>query len=222
MVSSPSMIVRGSIDHVILNDAKLYEGNLVPYFKIIFFQAKNLNNPYHNFRHMMHVTWLCHGACIFYEAEMTKRQMRNLLIAAMFHDYDHTGIMGPDKQNIEIAVAALEKYILPEDRPYLEDISDIIRATEYPYKSDSTNLKLSFQILRDADLSQALNATWLQQVIFGLAAEWKKTPYEVLKIQTNFHEILNFSTEWAKETWPKEEIDKKIHEVRNLLQILEL
>ena len=215
------MHVRGTLDQVILNDDNLYEGNLVPYFKISFFKAKNLNNPFHNFRHMMHVTWLCHEACIYYKSVLSKREMRNLLIAAMFHDFDHKGILGPDINNIEIAVAGLEKHILPEDLPYLKIISDIIRSTEYPYKIDSDSYHLCVQILRDADLSQALNVSWLQQVIFGLSAEWNMTPYEVLKIQTQFHNGLNFCTSWAKDTWPKEEIDKKIDEVNSLLRILE-
>jgi len=34
------------------NEENLYEGNLIYYFQVLFFMAKNLYNPYHNFRHM--------------------------------------------------------------------------------------------------------------------------------------------------------------------------
>lgn len=216
-----AMSIRGSIDLLMNNEEALYEGNLRKYFKIVFTKAKNLNNPYHNFRHMMHVTWLCYQACSFYADTFNKREMRNLLIASMFHDFNHRGISGPDILNIQLAVAALKEYILPEDKPYFEDIAALIEVTEYPYKVLSDNLSLSKQIIRDADLSQSLNATWLQQVIFGLAAEWKKTPIEVLKNQVNFHRNLKLCTAWAQETWPPEEINKKIEESTQLIDILD-
>lgn len=60
------MPIRGSLDQLINNKYNLYEGNLRAYFQIIFHKAKNLNNPYHNFRHMMHVTWLSYLACKYY------------------------------------------------------------------------------------------------------------------------------------------------------------
>jgi hypothetical protein len=215
------MPIRGTLDKILSNESDLYEGNLVKYFQIIFIKAKNLRNPYHNFRHTMHVTWLCHDACTYYKQMLTQREMRNLLIAAMFHDFDHSGTTGEDSLNINLAVKAIKKYVLPEDRHYLEEIIAIIRATEYPYKNNSTHLNLCSQVIRDADLSQSLCCTWLQQVIFGLSAEWNKSPLEVLKIQTDYHSNLRFYTEWARTIWPKEEIDKKIEEITNLLEILE-
>lgn len=214
--------VRGSLDQLILNHDNLYEGNLVRYFQIVFHNAKNVNHPYHNFRHMMHVTWLCHDACKYYKKELSKRDMRNLLVASVFHDFDHRGTIGEDLENIKLAVQALNKYILPEDVPYLNEMTTIIKSTEYPYKEASASLALCCQIIRDADLSQSLSPAWLQQVIFGLAVEWKKSPMEVLKLQTNFHRSLKFNTDWAKKTWPQEEIEKKIEETTNLLKILEM
>lgn len=45
-------LVKGSIPDIILNREGLYRGDLKHYFKVLFNNAKNLNNPYHNFRHM--------------------------------------------------------------------------------------------------------------------------------------------------------------------------
>src|SRR5437016_5609491 len=115
----PTMPFRGTLDQLIMNDNDLYEGNLVKYFQIIFKKAKNVNLPYHNFRHIMHITWLCHDACGFYGNKLNKREMRNLLIAAMFHDFDHRGVAGDDKLNIAIATQGLTEHILPEDQSYL-------------------------------------------------------------------------------------------------------
>lgn len=219
---TPTMPVRGTIDQIITNENNLYEGNLVSYFRIIFHEATNVTHPYHNFRHMMHVTWLCHEACIFYIDTLSKRQMRNVLIAAMFHDFDHPGTLGDDNQNIMRSIEGLKKHILPEDSPSLDDIKTIIQATEYPYKTDSSTLSLSAQIIRDADTSQSLNPSWLQQIIFGLAAEWNKPPLDVLKAQGAYHRNLKLVTTWGKQMWPQEKINEKIDEAEKLLKILEL
>lgn len=218
----PIILVRGNLDQIITNQAGLYEGNLVRYFQIIFTKAKNLNLPYHNFRHMMHVVWLCYNACEYYADRLNPREMRTLLIAAMFHDFDHRGSTGDDNLNIMLAIRGIEKHILPEDADSLREIITIIQATEYPYKTPSATLSLSAQIIRDADLSQALNAVWLQQVIFGLAAEWKKKPIDVLKAQGAFHQSMKFVTDWGQKMWPQKAIDEKIDEASKLLEILEM
>src|SRR5437868_8488295 len=141
------MQISGDLPNVIGNEEGLYEGDLIHYFRVLFFESGNLANPYHNFRHMTHVTWLCYQACRFYRNELSARQMRGLLIAALFHDFNHpghphTGEKDPDRINIPIAVAALRQYILPEDRDLLPDIERSIEATHYPYKMATEDLDL--------------------------------------------------------------------------------
>src|SRR5437899_12891226 len=99
--------VRGILPQIVRNDQDLYEGDLSHYLKVIFNHAINLNNPYHNFRHMFHVLWLCHEACKFYADGLTKRDKRNLLIAAVFHDFDHLGNSSPIKST---SIALLRVY----------------------------------------------------------------------------------------------------------------
>lgn len=212
--------VRGGIAGIIRNDALLFEGDLKPYFRAIFYDAQNLLNPYHNGRHMLHVLWLCYQACIFY-GTLSKREVRNAFIAAMFHDFNHTGKAGPDSVNIERAIAALKEHIMDEDREELPEIIEIIMATEFPYKTPSNQLNLTLQIIRDADLSQALDPVWLQQVVLGLAAEWGKTPCEILRMQDSFLGNLKFITEWAKKKFPEIDIESKIAEAKDLLALLE-
>lgn len=216
------MKVRGCIPEIIRNDERLYEGNLVEYFRIVFRHAKNLTLPYHNFRHIFHVVWLCYQACQFYRDKLTPRQMRNLLIAAIFHDFDHVRHLGDDDINIQLAVRALERHVLTEDRGNLMEIRSLITATQYPYTVDTDRLTLMGQIIRDADLSQALSVAWIQQVIFGLAEEWRKTPVEVFKMQGPFMKSLNFYTEWARQEFPPAAIIQKIQETAELLDILGL
>ena len=213
--------VRGSIPDIIGNKEGLYDGDLVHYFQAIFNHAQNLTNPYHNFRHMFHTLWLCYRACVFYKDEITPRQMRNLLIAAMFHDFDHSGMMGNDDLNIERSIRGLEKYLAQQDKSYFSDICGIIQATEFPHKSPSQSLPLLAQIIRDANLAQGFSEAWIQQVIFGLAKEWGKKPIEILASQCPFLSHLDFVTEWARQTFPPEVVKGKISEAKAILELLE-
>lgn len=220
----------GSLPNIIRNDNDIYQGNLVYYFQVVFRHARNLRHPYHNFRHIMHVLWLCYQACIYYADRvddlsvdsLSRRQMRNLLIAVLFHDFDHSGMMGDDDLNIARALRALEKYILPEDREYLKDISLIIRATEYPYKVSAIQIGLCGEIIRDADMSQAFSVAWIQQVIFGLATEWNQMPIDLLRKQIDFIQSLKFHTPWANDLFTADVLDQKKAEVHALLDLFEL
>jgi hypothetical protein len=216
--------VTGDIPRIIANEEHMYEGDLIAYLKILFFESRNLNNPYHNLRHTLHVTWLCYKAVEFYRGELSPRHARNLLIAALFHDFDHPGHSHPgangDWLNIEVAIAALRRHILPEDQDALPEIEALIRATEFPYKSPGSSLDLAGQILRDADLTQALNPAWIQQVVIGLAEEAKLYPLDVLKAQRSFLGALHLNTEWARELFPPHLVDAKIAEAESLVRLL--
>lgn len=211
---------RGDLPSVIRNSAGLYEGSLEHYFQAIFHHAQNVRHPYHNFRHMTHVAWLCHDACRFYRESLTSRQMRHLLIAALFHDFNHSGTSGDDDLNIKRAIRGLEKHILSGDRLYLLEIGELIEITQFPYTVESTHLGLRALILRDADVSQALSVAWIQQIVFGLAAEWGKSPSEVLAIQEPFLSQVKFHTEWAQQRFPQVDIQAKVQEAQELVELL--
>jgi hypothetical protein len=215
----------GDLPELIGNEEGLYEGNLTRYFRVVFFKASNLNNPYHNFRHTLHVVWLCHKACRYYRKELTPRQMRNLLVAALFHDFDHPGHPhpneeDPDRVNISIAVAGLQRHIEPADREFLPQIQALIEATHFPYKAGRT-IDLPEEIIRDADMAQALNPVWIQQVVLGLAQEAGIAPLDILRMQPTFLGALTFNTQWARELFPQEGVEAKIDEARTLLRLLD-
>jgi HD superfamily phosphodiesterase len=183
--------ITGDLPEIIGNEENLYEGNLILYFRILFYNSNNLKNPYHNFRHTLHVLWLCQKACRYYQKKLTPRQMRNLLIAALFHDFDHPGHphpgeQDPDRINIRIAIAGLRRHITADDRASLPEIEALIEATHYPYKTAGEELDLLGKILRDADLAQVLSPVWIQQVVIGLAGERGVKPIEVLRAQAPF------------------------------------
>ena len=154
--------LTGDLPEIIGNEENLYEGNLILYFRILLYNSTNLKNPYHNFRHTLHVLWLCQKACRYYQKKLTPRQMRNLLIAALFHDFDHPGHphpgeQDPDRINIRIAIAGLRRHITAHDRASLPAIEALVEATHYPYKTAGEELDLLGKILRDADLAQVLS-----------------------------------------------------------------
>ena len=221
----PEASETGDIPEIIGNDRGLYEGDLTGYFRTLIFHATNLVRPYHNLRHMLHVTWLCYQAAEFYRDRLTPRQIRNLLIAVLFHDFDHPGhphpgAEDPDAINIGRAIAALRRHIAPEDRPFLPAIEGLIEATHYPYAVAVEQLDLSAQIIRDADLAQALSPVWIQQVVIGLAREQRVSPLDILKTQPAFLTALSFNTEWARERFPARMIAAKIAEAERLLALL--
>jgi hypothetical protein len=224
MGQNEKIIFPSVLPQVVRNEGNVFEGSLEHYFRVIFFHARNLLLGYHNFRHMLHVFWTCYEACIYYSVyapgSLTPREMRNLLIAALFHDFDHSGMMGDDDLNIERATRGLRKYVAEEDKIFLEDIESILKPTQFPYIIPSEKIRLSAQILRDADMSQALNPAWIQQVILGLSTEWNKKPVEVLAMQPAFLRSIKFQSEWAKKRFSPEMIEEKAQEAEHLLEIL--
>jgi hypothetical protein len=174
---------------------------------------------------MSHVLWLCYKACRYYSDKLPPRQMRILLIAALFHDFDHTGRPypgenDPDGINIEIAIAGLRRYLASEDNPLKPEIEALIDATHFPYKIASENLDLLGNIIRDADLAQALSPVWIQQVVIGLARESGVKPLAMLEAQSSFLATLRFNTRWAQQLFPQELIDAKIAEAEKLRRLL--
>lgn len=214
--------IQGRIPDIVNNKDGIYSGNLTSYFRAIFFNAQSLAKPYHNFRHTFDVFLMCYDACLFYQDKLSLEDKRNLLIAAMFHDFDHPGMAGHDDLNIERAIRGLTKYIQPEDSEQLPYIAEIIRATQFPYTAPSGSLSLPAQIIRDADMSQATNQEWVQQVIFGLAGEYGKRPIETLEGQVGFCANIQFCTQWAVARQMPEAIQERIGEIKAFLEILKV
>jgi hypothetical protein len=209
-----------TLPDVILNREGLYDGNLCHYFRVVE-AAPNKDNSYHGLRHPYHVLFLCHLAALFYRGQLTEREVRNLFIAALFHDYDHLGgAARSDRENIERAVIGLRKHCLDIDRLYLTDIEDIMWATEYPHKG-TTKEPLLNQIIQDLDLCQAFDTAWYTIVIHGLGGELKKTPLEMLKLQPLFIGNTVFKTEWAEAQFPPAVRQAKIAEAQAFITCYE-
>lgn len=212
--------MKKTILYLINNIEGWYDGDLKYYFKLIF-NAPNINNPYHNFRHLLHVAWEAHDAIGFYHThspgDISKRNARAILIAALFHDYGHKGVMGNDHENIATAIDVIRNNILNEDKDLLIDIERLISATEYPLID--CELTLDVQIIRDADMSQSFGDTWLQQIVFGLAKEYKMSAVDFLKQQLIFIPNVSFNTQWGKDKFDSQK-NERVVEVKSILELL--
>ncbi len=198
------------------NEGITYEGDLRHYFRVIW-QSENVDVPYHNLRHMLHVLWHTHRGLV--STGISPIEIRKTLIAAIFHDYNHPGKLGNDADNIEIAVQGLRNNILPEDAVHMEDIVTCIKATQFPHIQGE--FPINAKILRDVDVASTLNNVWMQTVLFGLGKEFGKTPNEMLKMQLVFLPLLKFETIWAqKEYGPL--VKKRIKEVQKMIDCLSI
>ena len=209
-----------TIIDIITNKDNTYEGDLKHYFRAIF-EAPNVDHPYHNLRHMLHVMWAVHEAGVYYDTQISKRTLRNMLIAALFHDYDHVGKTGNDAENIIRALQGLNKYLLEEDRDWdnLHVITRCIDATEFPHKELTGGLGLPEQIVRDADVAYTLNTVWIQTVLRGLSQEMNLSAQQLLKGQEPFLKSLKFETEWAQNHYGLL-IDRRISEAKEMYSVL--
>lgn len=211
----------GDIPDIINNSGNLYEGNLRPYARVIF-AAPNIYHGYHGLRHMLHVTWVCYQACNYYQQlrKLTPREMRNLLVAAMFHDYGHVGKQGDDVHNITVAIKCLRDNLLIEDDQWRLEIESIIEVTQFPHRELNQNSKLEQLIIRDADMSQAFGPAWIGEILTGLGLELGKSPREMLEHQMKFLQVVHFHTDFGKVFFGVNAVEAKIAEANDLLDIL--
>lgn len=182
---------------IVTNVEGLYEGDLIPYYRALVLDSTGRSNPYHNIRHALHVLCAAYAGGKFHK--LSRRALRNLLIAAIFHDFNHSGkLRGKDRLEIEMALMMLRVYLQPEDLGELENISNIIWATEFPYKIPEAELSLEQKIVRDADMSQNFSDVWIQQCWFGLAEELSYDPIAFIGTRPAFLHSIVFHSDWGK------------------------
>lgn len=202
---------------IIKNEEKTYDGDLNHYFRVIW-HAPNILADYHNISHMLHVLWATYQGWLYYKDQIDPRTLRNMLIASLFHDYNHPGTKSDDSQNVELAIKGLKAHILPIDEPFFDQIACYIRATKFPH--DAGEVSLPAQILRDADVTYTLGDVWIQRVNFGLNKELGMSTEEMLKGQKFFfRNLFHLSTEWAiKEYGPR--VEERIKEADLMAEVI--
>ena len=117
------------------------------------------SNPYHNNRHMWNMAQIALTLfrTTFVSAPPLEKYLwveKELLIACLWHDYEHSGGRLPDAENIERAVSGMYEWaaehgqhIIPE---ILAEAGEAIRVTEFPFIH--TPKDIVQWCIRDADL----------------------------------------------------------------------
>jgi hypothetical protein len=170
--------------------------NLNGYLAYFIKHNKGNMNPYHNLYHMQCVvenTYL-----LTQGSELTEKEIRILLIAAMFHDFNHTTNKDTESSNIADAIRGLHKCCVELGEYFDLKYVDLINNTSYPYTKSASELTFGEQVLRDADMLQCFDKNYIQQVVIGLSSEWKMDMVKSLDVQYNYVSSVEFSTTVAK------------------------
>lgn len=167
-------------------------------FKYIVLNNKSNIAPYHNFNHLLTVTSYCYRNAI--RENLDKKEMKNLLLAAIFHDFNHSMGKKKDDENIKVVKKEIRKFIDSEkiEDVDLNEVDKILDATQYPYVLDNKDLNLSQKIIRDSDLMQIFEYNWIHQNVFGLSSELKIDVVDFLSSQRKFLENCEFQTDFCK------------------------
>lgn len=124
------------------------------------------NQPYHNNKHMYGVAVI---ADYLYRTEVAGDMCRvdhvHLIVAALMHDYGHSGGVQDDSVNIRHATSAIQHMYIRGS----VHIKQMIAITEYPFKHEPSSI--SEKCLRDADLLYATLSGDPRIIMEGLRAE---------------------------------------------------
>jgi hypothetical protein len=171
-------------------------------FSWVMKNSKSNDLPYHNFNHLLTVVRYVFDGIEFYEGtnfELTEQDGRELLLAALFHDVNHSGGKTSDEYNVQVAKETVSEFIRENYISVnLSEVCKIIDATQYPYVLDPEDMDLKQKIIRDADLMQVFEYNWIQQNMMGLCSEMGVTMDKMIVGQKQFLMSAQFNTEWGQ------------------------
>lgn len=138
---------------------------------LAYVQIENPSNkvPYHNLDHCLTVVKWCGrlaGMC-----SLTPEEEKALILAAIFHDFDHSAGHEEDSVNINRAVTGLMRFaaIHRVDAELIGAAVENIQVTQFPFIHEPKTV--SQKIIRDADLLQSLEPNRQEVLIDGLRKE---------------------------------------------------
>jgi len=162
---------------------------LEDYVKLLYSNNEAAFSPYHNF---------CHGLSVLKYAEIISRLLnttgvsKQLAIACLFHDFNHSAGKETDAWNVQTAIISMTGRLKPKHLYMMEDVAQIIQATQYPYVVDRFDLTYEQAIIRDADLLQMIDGNYIQRIAIPLCTEMKWNIDEFRNAQTEFLNNIQF------------------------------
>jgi hypothetical protein len=191
-------------------------------------ENNKVENPYHNNEHMVNVF---NNAMLLFdqykeEYELTPSDKLCLGLAALFHDFNHSGGKLTDKENIELALVALKEFLDAVNKSDIwnnrklvnplifSKIEQIIIATEFPHLD--IDLDILQKIIRDADTMGGITEGW-KSVVTSLAKEYNKTLEEFIPTQIKFLDTVKFNTDYCNQLLKdnKEEIVSGLNKMKS-------
>tara|TARA_R110000803_G_scaffold157924_1_gene222241 strand:- start:9650 stop:10273 length:624 start_codon:yes stop_codon:yes gene_type:complete len=165
-------------------------------FSWIIKNSTSNNLPYHNFNHLLVVVRYVYQACQYYN--LPEKDEKELLMAALFHDVNHSGGSETDDVNVQrakfVVSHVIDNYDIDIDK---DEVCGIIGVTQYPYVVQVEDMNLKQLIIRDADLMQVFEYNWIQQNMMGLSQEMNIPLGKMISGQKDFLNGVQFNTDWG-------------------------
>ena len=144
----------------------LTECKLDKYFSVLALHNTANSAGYHNFNHIKTVVIYCYEMVLFTYFENSDR--RALLLAALFHDFNHSQGKFDDTYNVSIAIDNMKKWCLGIESAYTIDLAtELMRATEVPHVIPDDKLTELQKVIQDADCLQMCSDDFIQTTLIG-------------------------------------------------------
>jgi hypothetical protein len=158
------------------------------------------SNPYHNNRHCLFVfekSTLILFDTLRKQYNIKSTDKMELGLAALFHDFNHSGGKLIDSENIKLAIAGLNDFLdkNPDINVDRNSIANIIEASEHPHKEMELNPLQ--KILRDADMIGSISDNWFD-VLTSIASESNKNILDFIPENIAFLDTVEFYTPYCK------------------------
>lgn len=166
--------------------------------------------PYHNNDHMFHVARVAYelySLDTVVSGNFSRYAAKNLVVAGLVHDYDHSMGVTDDHSNIMRVFVALSRWRAEFPTMVNWDIvGGLVAATEFPYV-DVGQYPLTNEYLRDADLMYGFEPHALEAVMLGISDEathrlgYTMQPAEFLVAQRKFLDGVTPTTRAGIKVW---------------------
>ncbi len=165
--------------------------------------------PYHNTWHLMcmvkYVDWIMRNekytGNVWQEDELDELAV---LLAAMFHDVNHTMGRETDDVNVANSKRAFSEFLNIVDEDDIREewlktrVHKLIDATQFPYVIPAADLSHDQKIMRDADFMQAYEDAFFYHIVIGIGTELQKPILSELKRNILFHKDVVMNTASGK------------------------
>lgn len=159
--------------------------------------------PYHNWRHLNHV--LVNTSRGAHHHCLPTEQHRDLAVASLFHDFDHSGGVTDDVRNVARACEGFRSWYRTQSPDICdpEQVTLLIQSTQTPLEVPLDHITQG--IMRDGDLMENGLDTWHEQIMNGVRYELevkmqRSISYaDMLEMQLEYHSKVNWHTEWGQQ-----------------------